>query len=372
MSSTQAIASLQNNISKVIIGKQDSIKLLVVCLLSGGHVLLEDVPGLGKTILARSLSKSIAGRFRRVQCTPDLLPSDITGVSIYNEKTREFEFKPGPVFANILLVDEINRTTPRTQSSLLEAMAEGQVSADGKTYRLPKPYMVIATQNPIENHGTYPLPEAQLDRFLMKLSMGYPTLDDEVHIMQSQQSIQPLDSLRAVIKTEDIAKLQIMTTQIHIEKDVARYIAEIVHATRKHKSLSFGASPRGSLSLMRASQAMALVNGQNFVDPETIKAIAKPVLAHRIAVKPQYMNSQTAESIIDEILASIKVPMGGSQGLNSAKAAIPEKTPSSANPISKEQAKQKPATAQATAPQPEKAQTPAIETTDTGMELLDI
>ena len=354
MSITQTIAQLQQNISRVIIGKQDSIQLLVVSLLAGGHVLLEDVPGLGKTVLARSLAKSIAGRFRRVQCTPDLLPSDITGVSIYNEKNREFEFKPGPVFANILLVDEINRTTPRTQSSLLEAMAEGQVSADGKTYRLPIPYMVIATQNPIENHGTYPLPEAQLDRFLMKLSMGYPTLEDEVSIMQSQQLKQPLDSLNAVIKTENIAKLQHMVKDIHVETNVANYIAKIVHATRQHKSLSFGASPRGSLALMRTAQAMALVKGQGFVDPQTIKAIAKPVLAHRIAVKPQHIASQSADSIIDEILEKIQVPMGNAATNKPAKPAVNNTKNITTKP----------------APKPVTKEIPK-EKTDTGMELID-
>lgn len=309
MSVAKTISALQANISKVIIGKDESIELLTVTLLSGGHVLLEDVPGLGKTLLARTLAKSIAGRFKRIQCTPDLLPSDVTGVSIYNEKTREFEFKAGPVFSNILLVDEINRTTPRTQSSLLEAMAESQVSADGKTYGLPKPFMVIATQNPIENHGTYPLPEAQLDRFLMRISMGYPSLANEVKIMQTQQTVDPLNSLSPIIKPDDIKKLQILTRRIHISDEVANYIAKIIHATRQHKSLSFGASPRGSLSLMRAAQAMALVKGQEFVDPQIIKDIAKPVLAHRIAVKPQQMATNSAESIIDEILKSVDVPI---------------------------------------------------------------
>jgi len=354
MSISNTISQLRENISRVIIGKEDSIQLLVVSLLAGGHVLLEDVPGLGKTVLARSLAKSIAGRFKRVQCTPDLLPSDITGVSIYNEKNREFEFKPGPVFANVLLVDEINRTTPRTQSSLLEAMAEGQVSADGKTYRLPAPYMVIATQNPIENHGTYPLPEAQLDRFLMKLSMGYPSLEDEVSIMQSQQTKQPLDSLKAIIDTKDISKLQMMVRDIHIEKSVVNYIAQIVQATRQHKSLSFGASPRGSLALMRTAQAMALVNGQSFVDPQTIKSIAKPVLAHRIAVKPQHISSQSAESIVDEILKEIQVPMGNA----------PTKKPEAPSATAtKKMAK--------TDIQENTKQTPVKEKTNSGMELID-
>ena len=309
MSINKTISALQNNIANVIIGKNDSIELLVVCLLAGGHVLLEDVPGLGKTLLTRTLAQSIAGRFKRVQCTPDLLPSDVTGVSIFNEKTREFEFKPGPVFSNILLVDEINRTTPRTQSSLLEAMAEYQVSVDGKTFRLPEPYMVIATQNPIENHGTYPLPKAQLDRFLMRISMGYPSLADEVTIMKTQKENDPLLSLKAVINPQTINKLQTLTRKVHIETRVTTYIASIVQATRKHKSLSFGSSPRGSLALMRAAQAMSLLKGQEFVDPQIIKEIAKPVLAHRIAVKPQYMSTQNAESIIDEILASIEVPI---------------------------------------------------------------
>ena len=309
MSAIQSISRLQKNISSVILGKTDSIELLIVSLLAGGHVLLEDVPGLGKTLLARSLAKSISGRFKRIQCTPDLLPSDVTGVSIFNEKTREFEFKPGPAFSNILLVDEINRTTPRTQSSLLEAMAEKQVSVDGKTYRLPTPYMVVATQNPIDNHGTYQLPEAQLDRFLMKISMGYPTLQDEVSIMQAQQINDPLQSIAAVIKAEDVVKLQNMTRAVHLEIEVMQYIAKLVHATRIHKSLSFGASPRGSLALMRAAQALSLVKGQNFVDPQLVKHIAKPVLAHRISVKPQFLASQSAYSIIDEILEAIKIPI---------------------------------------------------------------
>ena len=356
MSISKTITALQNNISNIIIGKGDSIELLIVTLLAGGHVLLEDVPGLGKTLLARTLAQSIAGRFKRVQCTPDLLPSDVTGVSIFNEKTREFEFKAGPVFSNILLVDEINRTTPRTQSSLLEAMAEHQVSVDGKTYRLPKPFMVIATQNPIENHGTYPLPEAQLDRFLMRISMGYPSLKDEVAIMQTQKVADPLSALKAVINPESISKLQLMTRKVHIEIPVVNYIAAIIHATRQHKSLTFGASPRGSLALMRAAQAMSLVKGQDFVDPQIIKEIAKPVLAHRIAIKPQYMSSQSAESIIDEVLAGIEVPMGGP--------AAPKTQQATTKP---------PVSKKINAPQqtaePKK---PPAKTTDTGLEIMDI
>lgn len=356
MSISKTVSALQNNISNIIIGKSDSIELLIVTLLAGGHVLLEDVPGLGKTLLARTLAQSIAGRFKRVQCTPDLLPSDVTGVSIFNEKTREFEFKAGPVFSNILLVDEINRTTPRTQSSLLEAMAEQQVSVDGRTYRLPKPFMVIATQNPIENHGTYPLPEAQLDRFLMRISMGYPSLKDEITIMQTQKETDPLSALKAVVNLDSIKKLQMLSRKVHIEIPVVNYIASIIHATRQHKSLTFGASPRGSLALMRAAQAMSLVKGQDFVDPQIIKEIAKPVLAHRIAIKPQYMASQTAESIIDDVLASIEVPVSGQ--------AIAKAT---TKPPATKRANKTNAPQQVVEPKK-----PPVKTTDTGLEIMDI
>ncbi len=370
MTISATIEQLKQNISRVIVGKDDSIELLVASLLAGGHVLLEDVPGLGKTMLARSLAKSIVGRFQRVQCTPDLLPSDITGVSIFNEQSRQFEFKPGPVFANILLVDEINRTTPRTQSSLLEAMAEKQVSADGKTYRLPAPYMVIATQNPIENHGTYPLPEAQLDRFLMKLSMGYPTLEEEVAILHRQQKTQALDTLAAVINAKSIVKLQNMVKEIHIETSVANYIARIVHATRQHKSLAFGASPRGSLALMRSAQAIALIRGQGFVDPQTIKTIAKPVLAHRITLKPQHQASQNAESVVDEILEKIQVPIGQNSGLNAKHGPAEDpvrKTTPQATPKTPDAIPPAPNTTQGSRPQKKN-----VETTDTGMELIDL
>ena len=366
MSVSKTLLALQNNISNVIIGKDESIALLVVSLLAGGHVLLEDVPGLGKTLLARTLAQSIAGRFKRVQCTPDLLPSDVTGVSIFNEKSREFEFKSGPVFSNILLVDEINRTTPRTQSSLLEAMAEHQVSVDGKTYRLPKPFMVIATQNPIENHGTYPLPEAQLDRFLMKISMGYPSLEDEVTIMEKQKTADPLSSLQAVINPETIVKLQTLTRNVHIDLNVTKYIASIIHATREHKSLSFGASPRGSLALMRAAQAMALLKGQDFVDPQLVKDIAKPILAHRIAVKPQHLSSQSAESIVDEILEKVMVPVG-SQSVNSPDDLGARGGNQPAPAQAPTQVKSAPVK-QAPAPAPKKP----VKTTDTGLEIMDI
>lgn len=305
---SQNIDKLIQNIQKVIVGKDEPIKLLVVSLLAKGHILIEDTPGLGKTILARALSKSISTNLKRVQCTPDLLPSDITGVSIYNEQERNFEFKAGPIFTNILLVDEINRTTPRTQSSMLEAMEEHQVSADGKTYKLPSPFMVIATQNPIEFHGTYPLPEAQLDRFFMKISMGYPSIEDEIKIMQMQEKVHPIENLKSVISTEDLLELQKQVSDIKIDTIVLRYIASIMQALREHNSLAYGASPRGSLALMHASKAFAMVEKKDFVDPDIIKKIAISVLSHRIVIKPQYISSLTNEDIIADVLAKTKVP----------------------------------------------------------------
>ena len=302
------IEKLIENIQSVIVGKDESIKLLIVSLLAKGHLLIEDTPGLGKTILARALSKSISGKLNRVQCTPDLLPSDVTGVSIYNEQERSFEFNPGPIFTNILLVDEINRTTPRTQSSMLEAMAEQQVSSDGKTYKLPSPFMVIATQNPIEFHGTYPLPEAQLDRFFMRISMGYPTIEDEIEIMQMQEKKHPIESLKPVISTDELLELQKQVTDIKIDKLVLEYIASIMHDLREHNSLAYGASPRGSLALMHASKAFAMIEKKDFVDPDIIKKIAIPVLSHRIVVKPQYISSVTNEDIIADVLAKTEVP----------------------------------------------------------------
>src|SRR5690348_5002051 len=244
------------NVEKVIVGKRDEVELALIALLCQGHVLIEDVPGVGKTVLAKALARSIGCTFRRIQFTPDMLPSDVTGVSIYNQKTLEFEFRPGPVFTNFLVADEINRTTPRTQSSLLECMAEGQVTVEGRTYPMQDVFMVIATQNPVEFAGTYPLPEAQLDRFFMRINLGYPALGDEVSIMNAQRERHPIDSLQPVLDKQTLAALQTQVSQVTVSEDVQRYIAEIVQATRSHPELELGASPRGSIALMKAAQAV--------------------------------------------------------------------------------------------------------------------
>ncbi|HFD11859.1 MAG TPA: MoxR family ATPase [Crenotrichaceae bacterium] len=309
MSENKTLKAFFKNVSKVIVGKQDPIFFATVTLLARGHLLIEDAPGLGKTMLARSMAKSLSVSYKRLQCTPDLMPSDITGVSIFNDQTRKFEFRPGPLFTNLLLVDEINRATPRAQSALLEAMAEAQVSVDGKSYKLRKPFMVIATQNPIENHGTYPLPEAQLDRFFMRISMGYPTLPEEAEMMSQQCSSHPINDLKSVLTPEQLTDLQDQVAQIHIDSDVMAYIAAITQKTREHESLAWGASPRASLAMMRAAQAAALIKDEPYVDPSLVKLIAKPVLSHRIVVKPQLQVEQSTEYIISSILDSVPVPV---------------------------------------------------------------
>jgi MoxR-like ATPase len=303
-------AAFAQNIEKVIVGKRDTIELAGIALLSRGHLLIEDAPGLGKTMLARAMAGSLALQYKRVQFTPDLLPSDITGVSIFNQKNGEFEFKPGPVFTNILLADEINRTTPRTQSSLLECMEESQVTTDGTTYRLPKVFMVIATQNPIELQGTYPLPEAQLDRFFMRIKIGYPSVDQEVTIMEMQAKEHPIYSLSPVSTQDQLIAMQDAVKEVQIDKSIKKYIVSIVEATRIHPHVMLGASPRGSLGLMRASQAMAALRGMEYVEPSLIKQVAKPVLAHRILVKPQArLGGVSSEKVIDEVLANVAVPV---------------------------------------------------------------
>ena len=304
------INRLSANIEKVIVGKKETIDLAVITLICRGHLLIEDVPGLGKTMLALALAKSLNLRFRRIQFTPDLLPSDVTGVSIYSQKDGEFHFKAGPLFTNILLSDEINRATPRTQSSLLESMEERQVTVDGKTYKLPGIFMVLATQNPIELQGTYPLPEAQLDRFFMKIGVGYPIPEQEVIIMEMQKKEHPIKTITPVISEDDILGVQNAVPGIHMDKSIMKYIVQIVDATRNHPDLLLGASPRGSLALMRASQAMALLRGMDFVEPSIVKHMSKPVLAHRIIVKPQERLKKIDEStVLDGILRSIPAPV---------------------------------------------------------------
>jgi len=305
-----SLAGLFKNISNVIVGKQEAIRLTIATLLSRGHLLIEDAPGLGKTMLARALARSLDMDFKRIQCTPDLLPSDVTGVSVYNQKTLEFDFIHGPVFTNILLVDEINRATPRTQSSLLEAMGENQVSVDGTTYPLADVFMVIATQNPVEYHGTYPLPEAQLDRFFMRIDLGYPELAEEVSIMQMQKDRHPITTLRAVLDLDSLRHLQARVNRIHIEPDVLEYIARVVQATREHKDLIMGASPRGSLAMMKAAQAMALLSGKDYVQPNTVKQVAVPVLAHRlIAHSMKRSAGVNEETVLKSILNQVQVPV---------------------------------------------------------------
>lgn len=301
----RTLAQLKEYWGKVIIGKPDALELVLISLLCRGHLLLEDVPGLGKTTLAKVVSKSIALSFRRLQCTPDLLPADITGVSIFDQKHQAFRFIPGPIFSNILLADEINRTSPRTQSALLEAMAERTVTVDRKTRPLPKTFMVIATQNPIEFSGTYPLPEAQLDRFFMRISLGYSSLDDESHIMMINQKNDPVETIAPVLKEEQLVNLQEAINKIQIDPKLMRYIASLVQATRAHKKLRLGASPRGSIALMKASQALALINDSNFVTAQMIQKVAKPILAHRLLLRN---NSDNINTVLEDILNITHVP----------------------------------------------------------------
>jgi len=297
------------NISKVIVGKNRSIELLLVALLADGHVLIEDVPGLGKTLMAKSLARSIGGSIKRVQFTPDLLPADITGFNVYNQKTGQFTFQPGPVITNILLADEINRTIPRTQASLLESMEESQVTVDGKTFPLPHPFFVMATQNPIELEGTFPLPEAQLDRFLLKIKLGYPEKDEEIAILERFQEEDPLLELEAVANPEQITELQQARKKVRISSPVRQYITDIVRATRGHKSLRFGASPRGSLGLMRTGQALAALRGREYVLPDDIKYLVRPVLAHRLILKEEErLHEKKQEHFLEDIINQIPVP----------------------------------------------------------------
>jgi MoxR-like ATPase len=304
-----------DNVQKVIIGKEAEVRLTVVCLLCAGHLLIEDVPGVGKTMLARSLAKSTGCEFKRIQFTPDILPSDVTGVSVYNQKTGDFEFRPGPIVAEIVLADEINRATPKTQSSLLEAMEEHRVTVDGVTRDLPRPFMVLATQNPIEYEGTFPLPEAQLDRFLMRVHLGYPTNTDEVLMMDSQQVTHPVDSLQQVTDAGEIVQTQQAVKEIYVDPLIKQYIVGLVDMTRQHESVYLGASPRGSLALYRTSQAQAMLDGRDYVIPDDVKSLAYATLGHRVIVSPSArVKSVTAADIILGCLERVPVPGARARG----------------------------------------------------------
>jgi MoxR-like ATPase len=300
--------TVHENVARVIVGKDEVVDLLMIALLSGGHVLLEDVPGTGKTTLARAMAVSLGLQFKRVQCTPDLLPNDISGVSVYHPPTGEFQFRPGPIFSNILLADEINRATPRTQSALLEAMGERQVSVDGVTHQLPHPFLVLATQNPIEFEGTFPLPEAQLDRFLMQLSVGYPVLEDEARMLRSVSGRHPIETLQPVVSGESLLEFQRVIDSIHVADAVLDYILRLITATRAHFDVALGASPRASLALYRAGQATAALAGRDFVVPDDVKRLAEPVLRHRLLLKAESaLRGRTPASVLREVIQSTPI-----------------------------------------------------------------
>jgi MoxR-like ATPase len=312
MSHVQAFSEqIITNIEKVIVGKRNAIELAVNSLLCQGHLLIEDVPGVGKTILARSLARSLGCTFSRIQFTPDMLPSDVTGVSIFNQVSRQFEFRQGPIMAQIVLSDEINRATPKTQAALLEAMGERQITVDGITHILPRPFLVLATQNPIEYEGTFPLPEAQLDRFLMRIQLGYPGMDDEINILDRQQYRHPVDDLQQVVSVDEVLEAQEAIKDIYVAPGIKRYLVELTRQTRQHADVYLGASPRGSLGLYRTGQARAAMFGRDFVLPDDVKALAMSVLAHRVILGPAArLRDLTADQILQEILSSVPVPGG--------------------------------------------------------------
>jgi MoxR-like ATPase len=305
------VSRIIENVEKVIIGKRPVIELLMVAMLCEGHVLLEDVPGIGKTMLARSLATSLGGKFKRLQCTPDLMPNDVTGVSVYNQQSTQFEFRPGPAFVNVLLVDEINRATPRTQAALLEAMQEQQVTVDGATMPLPRPFLVIATQNPIEYEGTFPLPEAQLDRFFMRLTVGYPSPQNERLLLVHLQREHPVHSLHPVVDAVKLLELQTQVWDVHVTDSLQDYIIQLVNATRQNPDVALGASPRASLALFKASQALAALQGRDFVLPDDIQRLAAPVLTHRLVIAPEsILRGVTSSKVIHSILQNVKLELG--------------------------------------------------------------
>ncbi len=306
----QFVGTVINNVEHVIVGKRQAIELVMVALLCDGHVLIEDIPGVGKTMLARAVALSLGCSFKRLQCTPDLLPNDVTGVSVFNQKTGEFEFRPGPAFVNILLADEINRATPRTQSALLEAMGESQVTVDGNTRHLPHPFMVLATQNPIEYEGTFPLPEAQLDRFLMRISLGYPTFEEEQQILINLRRVHPIESLTQVVDINDLVRLQPELWDITVDETVSRYILRLVRATREHYDLALGVSPRGSLGLFKAAQALAAIRGRDYVLPDDVKLLAPIIIGHRLIIKPESaLRGRDSRAILSTLLEETRLDL---------------------------------------------------------------
>ena len=308
----EAADRLLQNVNRVIVGKRETIRLVFIALLCEGHVLIEDVPGVGKTLLAKAMARSAGCRFKRIQCTPDLLPSDVTGIHFFNQKASAFEFRPGPILANIVLVDEINRAMPRTQSSLLECMQEQQVTVDLETIPLPRPFLILATQNPIELEGTFPLPEAQLDRFLLRVRLGYPEDGEEEAILTRFHEANPLEQLSNVLDAAAVLELQKRCRQVHVEDSVRRYMTDLTRATRGHEKIKLGASPRASLGLYLASQAKAAIQGRNFVIPDDIKSLAVSVMAHRFIVKTEArMKGQSSDDIMKEILSAVPVPAEG-------------------------------------------------------------
>lgn len=302
---------VMENLEKVIVGKTHTLELVIISLLCQGHLLIDDVPGVGKTILARSLAKSLGVKFSRIQFTPDMLPSDVTGVSIFNQVTRQFEFRPGPIMAQIVLADEINRATPKTQSALLEAMEERQATVDGITYPLPVPFLVLATQNPIEYEGTFPLPEAQLDRFLMRIKIGYPSLFDEMKILELQQIRHPIEELEAVVEVGELLEVQKIIRTVYVSRPLRQYIVELTRATRENPDVYLGSSPRGSLGLYRAGQARAAIHGRDYVLPDDIKLLAENILSHRMVIQPSArLRNLSADQIVHELVTLVPVPGG--------------------------------------------------------------